>query len=197
MERAAETMRRLQALGVRHRHRRLWDGIFLLTAILPRLPFNVLKIDRSFVKELDLKPEMKSMVQCLITLAHNLNMQVVVEGIETPQQLEMVKGFGGNQAQGFFLGRPTSDPTCIATDREDQACASCERRLECLISLDTLKFDPSLADKLSVGPRVERGFNDMANSDHNITGHLRFAFCSAHRFTVQTNQSRLASCSMG
>jgi EAL domain-containing protein (putative c-di-GMP-specific phosphodiesterase class I) len=110
MERAAETMRRLQALGISIAIDDFGTG-YSCFSYLPRLPFNVLKIDRSFVKELDLKPEMKSMVQCLITLAHKLNMQVVVEGIETPHQLEMVKDFGGNQAQGFFLGRPTSDPT--------------------------------------------------------------------------------------
>ena len=50
------------------------------------------------------------MVHSLITLAHNLNMQVVVEGIETQEQLEMIRRVGGNQVQGFLLGRPTPDP---------------------------------------------------------------------------------------
>jgi predicted signal transduction protein with EAL and GGDEF domain len=51
------------------------------------------------------------MVHSLVTLAHNLNMQVIVEGIETPEQLSMIRALGGNQVQGFLLGRPTADPT--------------------------------------------------------------------------------------
>jgi len=77
---------------------------------LPKLPFNALKIDRTFVNELSGRPEMKAMVQSLVTLAHNLNMQVIVEGVETPEQLQMIKKLGGNQVQGFLLGRPVADP---------------------------------------------------------------------------------------
>ena len=108
-ERAAETLRRLGALGISIAIDDFGTG-YSCFSYLPKLPFNVLKIDRSFVKEVESKPEMKSMVQCLIELAHKLNMQVVVEGIETFHQLEMVKDFGGNQVQGFLLGRPTADP---------------------------------------------------------------------------------------
>ncbi len=43
---------------------------------------------------------MKAMVQSLVTLAHNLNMQVIVGGVETPEQLEIIKALGGNQVQG-------------------------------------------------------------------------------------------------
>jgi EAL domain-containing protein (putative c-di-GMP-specific phosphodiesterase class I) len=63
----------------------------------------------AFVKELGSRIEMRAMIQSLVTLAHQLNMQVVVEGIETFEQLEMIKLLGGNQAQGFPLGRPTAD----------------------------------------------------------------------------------------
>ncbi len=51
------------------------------------------------------------MVQSLIALAHNLHMQVIVEGIETPQQFELIKKMGGDEVQGFLLGRPTSNPS--------------------------------------------------------------------------------------
>jgi EAL domain-containing protein (putative c-di-GMP-specific phosphodiesterase class I) len=37
-------------------------------------------------------------------------MQVIVEGVETPQQLEIIRRIGGNEVQGFLLGRPTADP---------------------------------------------------------------------------------------
>lgn len=65
--------------------------------------------------ELEFRPETKAMVQSLVTLAHNLSMQVIVEGIETPEQLAMIKQFGGNEVQGYLLGRPTADPIAQLT----------------------------------------------------------------------------------
>jgi diguanylate cyclase len=109
-EPAAETMRSLRAMGVTIAIDDFGTG-YSCFGYLPKLPFNALKIDRAFVKELNARPEMKAMVQSLVTLAHNLNMQVIVEGVETPEQLQMIKALGGNEVQGFLLGRPTADPT--------------------------------------------------------------------------------------
>jgi diguanylate cyclase (GGDEF)-like protein len=108
-ERVAETMKRLRALGVSLAIDDFGTG-YSCFGYLPRFPFNALKIDRSFVKEIETRSETKAMVHSLVTLAHNLNMQVIVEGVETPRQLEMIKEFGGNQVQGFLLGGPTPDP---------------------------------------------------------------------------------------
>jgi diguanylate cyclase (GGDEF)-like protein len=111
-EKAAETMKKLRALGVSIAIDDFGTGYSCLS-YLPKLPFNALKIDRSFVRELESRPETKAMVQSLITLAHNLDMQVIVEGIETPEQLTMIKHFGGNAVQGYLLGRPTADPVSL------------------------------------------------------------------------------------
>jgi EAL domain-containing protein (putative c-di-GMP-specific phosphodiesterase class I) len=46
-------------------------------------------------------------------LAHNLGMQVIVEGVETPEQLRIVKALGADVVQGFLLGRPTSNPVDV------------------------------------------------------------------------------------
>jgi EAL domain-containing protein (putative c-di-GMP-specific phosphodiesterase class I) len=43
-------------------------------------------------------------------MAHNLHMKVIVEGIETVEQLEMMRSLGADEAQGFLLGRPTPNP---------------------------------------------------------------------------------------
>jgi EAL domain-containing protein (putative c-di-GMP-specific phosphodiesterase class I) len=77
---------------------------------LPTLPFDALKIDRSFVKELSTKPESRAMVHSLVSLAHNIGMRVIVEGIEIPEQLELIRKFGGDEIQGDLIGRPTPDP---------------------------------------------------------------------------------------
>ncbi|HEY1462366.1 MAG TPA: EAL domain-containing protein [Terriglobales bacterium] len=111
-EKAAEAMKQLRALGVSIAIDDFGTG-YSCFSYLPKLPFNALKIDRSFVKELEHRPETKAMVQSLVTLSHNLGMQVIVEGIETPEQLAMIKAFGGNEAQGYLLGKPTPDPAAL------------------------------------------------------------------------------------
>jgi len=77
---------------------------------LPKLPFDSLKIDCSFVSELMVSPETRALVQSILTLAHNLRMKVVVEGIETQEQLDLIREMGGDEAQGYLLGRPVPEP---------------------------------------------------------------------------------------
>ncbi len=119
-DKAAKVMKELRALGIGIAIDDFGTGYSCLS-YLPRLPFNCLKIDRSFVKELELRPETKAMVKSLITLAHNLNMRVIVEGIETRQQLEIVKDMTANEVQGFFLGVPTADPQLEIRLRQNSA----------------------------------------------------------------------------
>ena len=57
-------------------------------------------------------------MQSLVALPHNLNMQVIVEGVETPEQLQMIKKLGDNQVQGFLLGRPVAEPMALFADYE-------------------------------------------------------------------------------
>jgi diguanylate cyclase len=108
-ERAAEIMKMLRSLGISVAIDDFGTG-YSCFSYLPRLPFNALKIDRSFVKELESRVETKAMVQSLVALAKNLSMQVIVEGIETPEQLELIKKLGGNEVQGYLLGKPTPNP---------------------------------------------------------------------------------------
>jgi diguanylate cyclase (GGDEF)-like protein len=77
---------------------------------LPKLPFDALKIDRSFVKELGERREVDAMVHSLVTLAHNLGMRVIAEGVETEKQLELIAEAGCNEVQGYLMGRPSREP---------------------------------------------------------------------------------------
>ncbi len=131
-ERAAKTMKCLRALGVSLAIDDFGTGYSCL-GYLPKLPVNALKIDRSFVNELEQRPEIAAMVHSLVTLAHNLNMQVIVEGIETPQQLEIIRRIGGNEVQGFLLGRPTADPASqLATGSGPMDVASLDQHVDFL-----------------------------------------------------------------
>jgi diguanylate cyclase (GGDEF)-like protein len=82
---------------------------------LSRLPFSTLKIDRTFVKEIENRPQTKALVESMIALAHNLQMRVVVEGIETAQELDTIRAVGSDEVQGFLLGRPSSTPSALLT----------------------------------------------------------------------------------
>lgn len=81
-------------------------------AYLDRLPVQVLKIDRSFVNALfDENDEVGSaheIVRATISLAHNLNMRVVAEGIETEQQLQALREYECDYGQGYLIARPLS-----------------------------------------------------------------------------------------
>ena len=109
VERAADTMRRLKAKGISVVMDDFGTGYSCLS-YLPKLPFDALKLDRSFVNELVVRPETRAFVQSILMMAHNLRMKVIVEGIETEEQLEMMRSLGTNEAQGYLLGRPSPNP---------------------------------------------------------------------------------------
>jgi EAL domain-containing protein (putative c-di-GMP-specific phosphodiesterase class I) len=72
---------------------------------LHRLPINGLKIDRSFIAGLD-RGEGPELVSTIVSLAHNLGIYAVAEGVETEAQLKSVKALGPKYVQGFFLSLP-------------------------------------------------------------------------------------------
>jgi diguanylate cyclase (GGDEF)-like protein len=109
VERAAEMMRRLKSKGISVAMDDFGTGYSCLS-YLPKLAFDALKLDRSFVNELIVRPETRGFVKSILMLAHNLNMKVIVEGIETREQLELIRALGTNEAQGYFLGRPSPNP---------------------------------------------------------------------------------------
>lgn len=70
------------------------------------LPFDLLKIDRSFVAALDPGGRAAPMVRATISMAHALGMQVVAEGVETPEQLAMLADMDCDLAQGYLFTQP-------------------------------------------------------------------------------------------
>jgi len=73
---------------------------------LKRFPIHTLKIDRSFVKDLDKDPESAAIGKSIIALAHNLNLKVVAEGVETEQEMAFLQDSGCDYMQGFLFHRP-------------------------------------------------------------------------------------------
>ncbi len=75
---------------------------------LSRLPVHELKIDRSFVTDMDQNPAHAAIVRSIIDLGHNLSMRVVAEGIESEAVLAALRDCACDLAQGYFLARPMS-----------------------------------------------------------------------------------------
>lgn len=73
---------------------------------LKRLPIDVLKIDRTFVREITSDPDDASIVYAITTMAHNLGIKAVAEGVETKEQLAFLRACKCDYAQGYYLGRP-------------------------------------------------------------------------------------------
>ena len=73
---------------------------------LRAFPFDKIKIDRCFVSELLDRPDCQAIVRSIISLAGELGMETIAEGVETPEQLEWLRRHGCTEAQGFLISRP-------------------------------------------------------------------------------------------
>ena len=104
-DRACELMQRLSALGVRFSIDDFGTGYSSL-AYLKRFPIDRLKIDRSFVQDLDRNAQDAAICQSIIGLAKSLGIATVAEGVETVQQERWLRDHGCSELQGFLLGRP-------------------------------------------------------------------------------------------
>jgi diguanylate cyclase (GGDEF)-like protein len=101
--RKLEELRALQGLNV------LLDDFgtgYSSLSYLRQLPLDVIKIDRSFVPSIVSDPDSLSILTAIVTLAHSLDMSLVAEGVETAEQLHILKLIKCDKAQGYLLSRP-------------------------------------------------------------------------------------------
>ncbi|MCA1937347.1 MAG: EAL domain-containing protein [Dechloromonas sp.] len=77
-------------------------------SLLSQLPMSSIKIDRSFTCEITVNPQMRELVAALVAFAQRLGVRAVAEGVETPEQLEMLRRIGCDAVQGYVFGKPLS-----------------------------------------------------------------------------------------
>ncbi|MGZ5139379.1 MAG: putative bifunctional diguanylate cyclase/phosphodiesterase [Burkholderiales bacterium] len=117
---AHEALRQLKALGVRLSVDDFGTG-YSSMQYLAQLPLDELKIDLSFVKAMLEAPQNAKIVRSLIELAHNLDLKVVAEGVESQAILEALTNLGCDQAQGYDVGRPTTVADLLAQLSKQQS----------------------------------------------------------------------------
>jgi len=105
VESAIDTMRCLKAMGVKLSIDDFGTGYSSL-AYLKRFPVDVLKIDRSFIRDIVGSRDGAAMVDAIISLAHSLRMHVIAEGVETLEQLDYLRDSGCDEVQGHIYSRP-------------------------------------------------------------------------------------------
>ncbi|HSI45674.1 MAG TPA: EAL domain-containing protein [Methylophilus sp.] len=81
---------------------------------LKKFPIDYVKIDRSFVRELETSSEDEALCRAIIMMAHSLGMQVIAEGIESQRQLEILRDMGCDHGQGFYFSRPLRPDDFVA-----------------------------------------------------------------------------------
>jgi diguanylate cyclase (GGDEF)-like protein len=112
-ERAAAELQRLRDRGVRFCIDDFGTGYSSLST-LHALPIDTIKVDRSFVNEMDVRSQSRKLVETVVRLGRLLDKSVVAEGIETPAQLAVLRQMGCEFGQGYLFARPLTPEAATA-----------------------------------------------------------------------------------
>lgn len=104
-EATIETLMQLHEQGVRLAIDDFGTGYSSLS-YLKKFPLDKLKIDRSFVMDIDTNPASAEIVGAIVAMGHSLNLEIVAEGVENDAQLDVLKGLKCDEIQGFYYSRP-------------------------------------------------------------------------------------------
>ncbi|MES2348808.1 MAG: EAL domain-containing protein [Pseudomonadota bacterium] len=114
---AVAALRRLKDIGVNISLDDFGTGYSSLS-YLKRFPIDVLKIDKSFVDDVTTNANDAAIALSVISLAHNLNMRVIAEGVETREQVQFLTERGCDEMQGYYFSRPVNAEAFTALLRE-------------------------------------------------------------------------------
>ena len=125
-----ESLRRLRAMGVATVLDDFGTGYSSLTS-LEQLPLSRVKLDRSVIAEVDWNPRAAAIARSIIGLCRSLGLQVTVEGVERPSQLDLLLGCGEVSVQGYLVARPADGSSVLDfVDRTEALVGSLVRAAE-------------------------------------------------------------------
>ena len=103
--RTIETLKQLRSLGVRLSIDDFGTG-FSALGYLKRFPVDILKIDRQFVRDIHMDQDAATLCQAIIWMARGLHMEVIAEGVELEEQLDILAESGADVVQGYYIAKP-------------------------------------------------------------------------------------------
>lgn len=118
-ENAKDILSRIKALGVKIALDDFGTGYSSLSR-LSRLPLDKLKVDQSFVRGIENDPASRAITEAIIALGHNLNLDIIGEGIESADMLHYLERHGCDQVQGFLVSKPLPAPLFAQWYRQRQ-----------------------------------------------------------------------------
>jgi EAL domain-containing protein (putative c-di-GMP-specific phosphodiesterase class I) len=126
---AVETLNRLRKLGIIISVDDFGSGYSSLS-YLKHLPIDVLKIDQTFVRDMNTDPNDAAIVMAIITLAHSLNLKAIAEGVETEEQFNLLRLLRCDEVQGYLFSKPVPAEAFETILREKQSAARGTSALE-------------------------------------------------------------------
>jgi len=124
-------------------------GYSSLTSI-EQLPLSRVKLDRSVISGVDNNPRSAAIVHSIIGLCRNLGLQVTVEGVERPSQLDFLAACGEVSVQGFLVARPAEESAVVGLVRDMRG------KLESLLGIAEQQRATTLLDDLTSSVRMLR-----------------------------------------
>ncbi len=102
---ATEKLRQLKEAGLQIAMDDFGTG-FSSLYYLKNFPIDVIKVDRSFIKDIEKDAKIRAIIESIVSLAHNLDLKVTAEGVETEDQLAFLMETSCDFAQGYYFARP-------------------------------------------------------------------------------------------
>jgi EAL domain-containing protein (putative c-di-GMP-specific phosphodiesterase class I) len=99
------TLHKLKNMGIRLSIDDFGTGYSSLS-YLKRFPIDTLKIDKSFINDITTDADDYAIASTIIAMAHNLRLKVIAEGVETKEQLDMLRSKDCNEVQGYYFSHP-------------------------------------------------------------------------------------------
>lgn len=109
--RTIDLLQRLKARGIRIAIDDFGIGYSSL-AYLKRFSVATIKIDQAFIRDINTDADDAAITAAIISMAHNLKLRVIAEGVETVEQLQFLRAHGCDEAQGYLFARPMPGAAC-------------------------------------------------------------------------------------
>ena len=105
-----ETIREIRALGITVSIDDFGTG-YSTFSYIKELPADTIKIDMSFMRDIHLNEDSRAIVKAIVTLADTVGLNVIAEGVEYEEQVDILMRFGCREGQGYYYSKPTPPKT--------------------------------------------------------------------------------------